>query len=276
MDADRYCLDSAAPPGSSLYYATLFAGTRERAALVAVHALRHTLLDVVDTIADVNVRARKLNWWSSEIMEACDGRPHHPVSVAITRHCGKLLWCRPEVLDMLASVARVSSHGGFASEAARDEFCERVGGGTARLSMAAMVFAVGDDRPDHIRTLGAALEGAILAGAPRTRSGLGRIPMSAPRSAGRLDDDDSGPGPRQIAAERARAHRALAGAVGAMPRHPGPAALVYRTLAHIHLAALARALRKPTGKAPCIASISPIRKLWIAWRASRGAGHVDS
>ena len=112
MDPDRYCLDAAAPPGSSLYYATLFAGSRERAAFVAVHALRHALLDIVDTIADVNVRASKLNWWSGEIIEARDGSPRHPVSLAITRSCGKPLWSRPEVLAMLGAVARVSAAGG--------------------------------------------------------------------------------------------------------------------------------------------------------------------
>ena len=138
MDPDRYCLDAAAPPGSSLYYATLFAGARERAAFVAVHALRHALLDIVDTIADANVRASKLNWWSGEIMEARDGSPHHPVSLAITRNCGKPLWSRPEVLAMLSAVARVSADDGIASEAVRNTFCIHVGGGTARLCMAAV------------------------------------------------------------------------------------------------------------------------------------------
>ena len=274
MDPDRYCLDAAAPPGSSLYYATLFAGARERATLVAVHAFRHSLLDIVDTIADANVRAPKLDWWSSEIMEARDGGARHPVSVAITRSCGKPLWWRPEVLAMLSTVARVSADDGFASEAARDEFCEHIGGGTAQLCTAA-AFATGDDAPDDIRVLGAALERAILAGTPSVGSGLRRIPNSAPDSAGQVDPGGSDAGPERIAEERSRAHQALAGAVRGMPRHTGPAALVYRTLAHIQLAALANALRKPAGTAPLTASISPIRKLWIAWRASRGVERID-
>ena len=275
MDPDRYCLDEAAPPGSSLYYATRFANTRERAALIAIHAFRHSLLDIVDTIADANVRAPKLNWWSGEIMEARDGGARHPVSVAITRNCGKPLWWRPEVLAMLSAVARVSADDGFASEAARDEFCEHVGGGTAQLCTAAVPFAAGDDAADDIRVLGAAVERAILAGTPSVGSGLRRIPKSGPDSAGRVEHDGTGAGPRPIAEERARAHQALADAVRGVPQHAGPAALVYRTLAHIQLAALANALRKPAGKAPLAASITPIRKLWIAWRASRDVERID-
>ena len=275
MDPDRYCLDAAAPPGSSLYYATLFAGTRERAAFVAVHALRHALLDIVDTIADANVRASKLNWWSGEIMEARDGSPHHPVSLAITRNCGKPLWSRPEVLAMLSAVARVSADDGIASEAVRDTFCIHVGGGTARLCMAAVESESGDGARDQIGALGAALEGAMLAGAPSVHSGLRRLPTSAPDSSGRVDHDESGSGPEQIAEERARARQALADAIGGVPPRAGPATFVYRTLAHIQLAALAQALRRPAGTAPLVASVSPIRKLWIAWRVSRGVEHVS-
>ena len=379
MDPDRHCLDEAAPPGSSLHYATLFLNPRERAALVAVHALRHTLFGIVDTIADPDVRAHKLNWWSNEIMEARDERPRHPVAVAITRHCAAQFWRRPEVLAMLTAIGRASAAGGFESEAARDRFCEDVGGGTTRLCAAAVAAGTSDTSGPHddIGALGSALEYAMLAGVPIARSGLMRIPNATSNAPERMEHDgpgagaghdavagrsperigrggpDStepritgggaagapGTGPRRtigkqtgeipenpesrwiameperiggdprtlsqrsteectggnsgavsqgfaegyagggsdtfsqrIAEERARAHQALAGAVRDVPLRAGPAGLVYRTLAHIQLAALADALRKPAPEAPLQASITPIRKLWIAWRTARRAG----
>ena len=171
---------------------------------------------------------------------------------------------------MFSAVARVSAEGGFASEAARDDFCERVGGGAARLCMAAT--AAGNDAPQEIDALGAALERALLAGAPSVRSGMRRIPASTPESAGGVGHGGPGAGPGPIAEERVRAHEALADAVRDTPLRAEPAVLVYRTLAHLQLAALAAALRKPAAKAPSTASISPIRKLWIAWRASRATG----
>ena len=263
MDPDRYCLDEAAPPGSSLHYATLFFDARERAACVAVHALRHTLIGILDTIADPNVRAHKLNWWSSEIMEARDGRARHPVAVAITRHGTARIWRRPEVLAMLTAVGRVSAASGFESEAARNRLCEDVGGGTARLCAAAVAAAVTAGASDEtgardgIGALGSALEYAMLASVPTVRSGL------------RHADGGSSATSQRIAEERARAHRALADAARDAPLRAGPVGLVYRTLAHIQLAALAGALRKPAPAAPLSASITPIRKLWIAWRIAR-------
>ena len=275
MDPNRYCVDQAAPPGSSLHYATLFVGARERAMLVAIHALRHVLLAIVDSIADPNVRAHKLNWWSGEIMEARDGCARHPVAVAITGHCGKRLWRSPEVLAMLSAIAGASAANGLASQAARNRFCEGVGGGTAQLCASAVAFEPGEAAPNDIRVAGTALEGAMLAGAPIARSGLGRIPVSESDAVGRVDQGRSGASPERIAKERARAHQGLADAVHGMTRRAGPAVLVYRTLSLIQLAALAAALRKPARKAPLAATVSPLRKLWIAYRASRGAERVE-
>ena len=337
MDPDGYCLDEAAPPGSSLHYATLFTGAPERLAIVAVHALRHTLFGIIDTIADPDVRARKLNWWSNEILEARDGRARHPVAVAMTRHGGTRFWRRREVLAMLSAIARASAAGGFESGAARDRFCEDVGGGTAELCAA--VTATGSSPPDDVRALGAALEAAMLAGAPSVRSGLKRIPDASPEPPGTLGrighevprttargaagermagglgraarragnersgrspgavagesaggrtgavpdaaarragelrvEDDSRDAARRIAEERIRAHRMLAGAAREVPERAGPAALAYLILAHIQLAALESALRKPPSAPQLPASITPLRKLWIAWRTALRAG----
>lgn len=270
MDPDRHCLDEAAPPGSSLYYATLFAGTRERRATVSIHALRCTLLGIVESIADPSVRARKLNWWSGEILEARDGRARHPVTVAVTRHCGAPVWRRPDVLSMLCAIGRLSSACGFESVAARDEFCSDVGGGTARLCATALAFDCSEAASNRIGALGTALERAAMAAFPVVRSGLARIPDStsgAPPRPGGVDPDDFA---RRVAEERSRARRVLADAFDeALPR-AGPTMLVYRTLARIQLAAMASALREPLRSPPSPVSIMPIRKLWIAWRTARG------
>ena len=270
MNPDRYCLDEAAPPGSSLHYATLFVSARERAAFVAIHALKHTLLGI-DAIADPNVRAHKLNWWSNEIMEARDGRARHPVAIAITRRGAPWFWRRPEVIAMISAIGRASAANGFRSEAARNRFCEDIGGGTARLCAAGLAADAGP--LDGISALGTALECAVLAGAPSGWPCLAPIPDTAPNSSGRAG---RGRGPntasQRLAEERTRARETLAEAVHDIPRRAGPAALVYRTLAQIQLAALMNALRKPPWTAPSSVSITPIRKLWIAWRTALRAG----
>ena len=267
MDPDRYCVDQAAPPGSSLHYATLFVGARERTVIVAVHALRRSLLTIVESIADPNVRAHKLNWWSGEIMEARDGQARHPVAVAITRYCGKMLWRRPEVLAMHSTIARAAANG-LASEVARDRFCEDVGGGAAQLCATAVGVEHGGLAPKDIHTLGTALEGALLAGSPIARSGPQHIPDPV-RGTWRRAGGGAGGEARRIVAERVRARKVLADTVRDMPRGAGPVVLAYRTLADIQLAALANALHTPVRSVSPVASISPVRKLWIAWRTAR-------
>ena len=322
MDPDRYCLDEAAPPGSSLHYATLFASPRDRAAVVAVHALRLALLRIIDTIADPDVRARKLNWWSGEILEARDGRAHHPITVAIARHGGGMLRSLPEVLGMLSAVARVSAGNGLASETTRRRFCEDLGGGTAALCAAAIPPMPDDHALQDIRALGTVLERAMLAGAPLSRSGLMDIAQAVPQvsphphhhpglmaglaisastrqyttsasapvsrvatgpdpdpilsAASRPADPDcehrDGPAPEWLADERFGACRALTDMLNDMPHRSDPVALIYRILARIRIAALTNALRRSTRASPRRASITPIRKLWIAWRTMHRAG----
>ena len=272
MDPDRYCLDEAAPSGSSLYYATLFTGRRERTALVAIHALRQTLVGIVDSIADSNVRAHKLNWWSNEIMEARDDRARHPVTLAVTRHCGAPFWKRPEVLGMLSAVGAVSAANGIVSVAARDRFCDDVGGGTAQLCMTVTPFEPGNAARNEIRVLGARLEAAVLAGIPIVQSGLQRVPQSAPGTPRQAAHGDSDSPAQRFAEERIRARESLEDAVRDAPQGVGPAMLVYRTLALIQIAALANALRRRDRTVPGAASIAPIRKLWIAWRTARRDG----
>ncbi len=269
MDPDRYCLDVAAPAGSSLHYATLFVGPRERAALVAIHALRQTLVAIVDSIADSNVRAHKLNWWSNEIMEARDGRARHPVALSISRHCGTPFWSRPEVLAMLCAVGAVSAANGIRSMAARDRFCEDVGGGTARLCATFTPLESGHPALIDIHALGACLEAAALAGVPIVQSGLPRIPESASGTARQADHGDTDSTVPQVATERARARKSLEDAVRNSQPETTTAMLVYRTLAHIQIAALANALRTRDRAPRRAASIAPIRKLWIAWRTAR-------
>ena len=95
----------------------------------------------------------------------------------------------------------------------------------------------------------------------------GDVPDAAARRAGgqRIEDDSRGAA-RRIAEERVRAHRMLAGMAREVQERAGPVALAYLILAHIQLAALERALRKPSPAPQLPASITPLRKLWIAWR----------
>ncbi len=83
MNPDQYVQDKAAASGSSFYYAFLFLPKPRRAAITAFYAFCREVDDVVDEVRDPGVAATKLAWWRSEVAQAFAGQPHHPVMQAL-------------------------------------------------------------------------------------------------------------------------------------------------------------------------------------------------
>lgn len=83
MNPDQYVQDKAAASGSSFYYAFLFLPKPRRAAITAFYAFCREVDDVVDEVRDPGVAATKLAWWRSEVAQAFVGQPHHPVMQAL-------------------------------------------------------------------------------------------------------------------------------------------------------------------------------------------------
>ncbi len=83
MTPEEYVQDKAAASGSSFYYAFLFLPKPRRAAITAFYAFCREVDDVVDETADAGVAATKLAWWQAEIGKAYLGQPSHPVMKAL-------------------------------------------------------------------------------------------------------------------------------------------------------------------------------------------------
>ncbi|MDT8991219.1 presqualene diphosphate synthase HpnD [Curvibacter sp. APW13] len=83
MTPEQYVQDKAAASGSSFYYAFLFLPARRRAAITAFYAFCREVDDVVDETTDPGVAATKLAWWSREVQQAFAGSPSHPVLQAL-------------------------------------------------------------------------------------------------------------------------------------------------------------------------------------------------
>lgn len=76
----EYFLDTAAPPGSALYYACLLTEPVIRPQVLALHALEHELLKSLTDIQDPGVARLRLQWWAEEIERAVNGQARHPLS----------------------------------------------------------------------------------------------------------------------------------------------------------------------------------------------------
>ena len=83
MTPDQYCQDKAAKSGSSFYYSFRFLPTQQRQAIIALYAFCREVDDTVDEIADTDIARAKLIWWREEIQRTFQGIATHPVGLAL-------------------------------------------------------------------------------------------------------------------------------------------------------------------------------------------------
>ncbi len=78
-----YVQEKAAQSGSSFYYAFLFLPKPRREAITAFYAFCREVDDAVDDALDTGVAAAKLTWWRKEVQAAFAGEASHPVMLAL-------------------------------------------------------------------------------------------------------------------------------------------------------------------------------------------------
>lgn len=83
MTPQEYVEHKAAASGSSFYYAFLFLPAPRRSAITAFYAFCREVDDVVDETQELGVAGSKLAWWRTEVSQAFAGRPSHPVMQAL-------------------------------------------------------------------------------------------------------------------------------------------------------------------------------------------------
>jgi len=86
MSPDEYCQQKAVQSGSSFYYSFLFLPIERRRAITALYAFCREVDDTVDECTDIMVARNKLAWWRKEIKAMLDGTASHPVTTALQPH----------------------------------------------------------------------------------------------------------------------------------------------------------------------------------------------
>jgi 15-cis-phytoene synthase len=272
MTPDEYCQDRAARSGSSFYYSFLFLPPERRRGITALYAFCREVDDVVDECADAGVARTKLAWWRKEIAGAFEGRAEHPVAKALIPVVRRFDLQRQHFEDIIDGMEMDLDYNRYPDFPTLQSYCHRVAGVVGL--MAAAIFGYRDPSTlAYAENLGTAFQLTNIIrdvgeDARRNRvylplDELQRFGLSATDVAQLRETDGFR---KLIDFQIDRAEDYYRRAMDALPaadrrsQRPGLVmAAIYRTLLQEIRTDGNRVLKQRT-------SLTPLRKLWIAWR----------
>ena len=272
MSPHEYCQERAASSGSSFYYSFLFLPEARRRAIVALYAFCREVDDAVDETSDPAVARMKLQWWRTQIAAMYDGRPQHPVALALTDCVKQFRIGREQLEEIVEGMQMDLERNRYESFDALRLYCHRVAGIVGLVS--AEIFGYTDRSTlEYAQTLGIAFQLTNIIRDVGEDARRGRIYL--PRDelarygisesdimAGRESDDFRALMGFQIA----RARSFYSQAMDKLPRADRST-----QRAGLIMAAIYSRLLDEIEAAGCPVlgsrvSLTPLRKLWIAWR----------
>ena len=276
MNFDEYCQQKAAPPGSSSYYALRQAPAGRLPLLTALFALRREFEETVKETSDPAIGRTKLAWWQNEIAALAAGTPSHPVSKALAAHLdGKVEVEYPALQTLLAGFEMDLDQARYLDYPNLRRYLQGVGGTFATLvARASAQNATG--AADWAAPLGHALMLAELIAELGNDARHGRIyiPIDEMQrfnvtAADLINRKYSEAFTELMRFQTSRAREAIQNALAALPAGERRTQRTLRAQAALALALLDEIERDGYHVLHQRIALTPIRKLWIAWRAAR-------
>jgi phytoene synthase len=272
MTPDEYCQHKAAASGSSFYYSFLFLPGHRRRAITALYAFCREVDDVVDECQDAQIAATKLAWWRQELAKLYSGHPEHPVTCALLPVLGQFNLPQEQLLEIIDGMEMDLQQTRYLDFKALSLYCYRVASVVGLL--AAEIFGYQErSTQKYAHDLGMAfqLTNIIRDVGEDARRGRVYLPIDELQRfsvpvADILNARHSDNFKRLIEFQIERAEHYYAQAMGqlsAIDRKAQRPGLV--------MAAIYRTLLDEIKRDGCLVlsqrtSLTPIRKLWIAWR----------
>jgi phytoene synthase len=274
MTPDEYCRQKAAQSGSSFYYSFMFLPAERRRAITALYAFCREVDDAVDEATDPNIARLKLAWWRQEITTAFSGTPHHPVAQALQPVVASFALEPEHFQTVLDGMTMDLERNRYLDFSELERYCHCVAGVVGLMS--ARIFGDTDEstrRYAHDLGIAFQLTNIIRDVGEDARRGRVYLPQDelarfdVPASA--LLRRETVPGFRALMAfQVARAREWYERAMSSLPaaaraaQRPGLImAAIYRTL-------LAEIERDDYRVLDRRIALTPLRKLWIAWKTA--------
>ncbi len=275
MTPDEYCQQKAAASGSSFYYSFLFLPPPRRRAITALYAFCREVDDVVDEVHDAGVAQAKLAWWRTEVGRVFDGTPEHPVGRALAPIVRDFALPQAHFEAVIDGMAMDLTQTRYLDFAGLEVYCHRVAGVVGLMS--AEIFGYTDPATrGYARDLGIAFQLTNICRDVGEDARRGRIYLPHEDlarfgvTASSLMRAEYTPAFRELMAFEAqrtqswyeRAMAQLPAADRAAQKTGLVMAAIYRTLLDEIARDGYRVLDRRT-------SLTPLRKLWIAWTTAR-------
>ena len=272
MSPDDYCQQKAAQSGSSFYYSFLFLPAERRRAITALYAFCREVDDTVDDCTDIAIARTKLQWWRSELTAMLAGTPTHPVTKALQPHLAPYNLSGSNLLAIVDGMEMDLDQTRYLDFAGLQRYCWHVASVVGILS--ASIFGVTDPRTlEYAEKLGLAFQmtNIIRDVGEDARKGRIYLPASELQQFGVTASDllqarHSEKFVQLMVFQAQRAQRLYDEAFALLPAADRRAQRPGLIMAAIYRALLDEIERDGFHVLQQRISLTPIRKLWLAWK----------
>jgi len=272
MSPDEYCQQKTVQSGSSFYYSFLFLEPARRRAITALYAFCREVDDTVDDATDGSVARIKLAWWRTEVSKMCRGTPTHPVTQALQPHLATYNLQEQHLQAIVDGMEMDLDQSRYLDYAGLRKYCWHVAGVVGILS--ASIFGYKNAQTlEYAEKLGLAfqLTNIIRDVGEDARKGRIYLPVNELQQFGvtaadLLNARHSEKFEALMAFQTERAQKMYDEALDALPKEDRRAQRPGLMMSAIYRTLLDEIARDKYHVLTQRISLTPLRKLWLAWK----------
>ncbi|MDX8403395.1 MAG: presqualene diphosphate synthase HpnD [Mariprofundaceae bacterium] len=275
MTPEQYCEAKTRGSGSSFFYAFLFLKEDQRRAMMALYAFCREVDDVADEISEQSVAMKKIQFWHEELHAAFNNTPQHPVGKELNWAKEHFSLDEELFIEILDGMLMDISGKPMVKASDLTLYCYRVAGAVGLLSIEIFGYRSRKAR-DFATSLGEALQLTNILRDLKSDAEIGRIYLPQDeRIRFKVTDQDFKDGTMSEGMQALlqyygeKAETAFQQAVEKLPAEDRKSLRPSLLMASIYYAQFRQLKESEFDSWHHSAQMSPLRKIWIAWRTWR-------